>query len=470
MKVKQMLLPALAVLLLTSRLAPPLLAQGLSDVLGKKSGSPSASQSSADASARIGKDRVDLSLSPSFASIGSAERRTLNLGARADLGMVCGKYDFKASYQSMMTKEAREEFLEGIQQMLIQELIGSGMELLCQAEPTICTLLQNYSATANMKVSYYKDLCQAVEAAVADAGRKNSATSVDQCLKDKQAQGVPIDIAVESCQNRPPEVRNFGGQVVAQLDLGKELGFYLRGMNLSPGGAALARTLTDDAVIGPTSATSKADPQAVPQYFDEKRRDYEARLSSALDEAASGQGPRAYEVRALTPPGAPPLALDELQELSLLPRDQRAAVVGSMASAMALYEMGAEIHEVERALEVIKSAPTVDEANRKLLEDRLQRLRGEKIRLTERLKDQGLVLESYAAARALSAREYGRRVASVQVRAGEKERVKELERTTSAYGSLPPLPQSAQARSGRLAGAQDCGGCGLELRMGTYGK
>ena len=65
---KQMLLPALAVLLLTSRIAPPLFAQGLSDVLGKKSGSASASSSSADASARIGKDRVDLSLSPSFAS------------------------------------------------------------------------------------------------------------------------------------------------------------------------------------------------------------------------------------------------------------------------------------------------------------------------------------------------------------------------------------------------------------------
>ena len=58
-------------------------------------------------------------------------------------------------------------------------------------------------------------------------------------------------------------------------------------------------------------------------------------------------------------------------------------MVGSISSALAVYEMGEQIRELERAIEVLKAAPTTDEANRKLLEDRLARLRGEKTRLID---------------------------------------------------------------------------------------
>src|SRR5204862_478243 len=143
-------------------------------------------------------------------------------------------------------REAREEFLQGILGTLVQELVGSGMELLCQAEPTLCTLIQNHSVSANLKVGYYKDLCQAIESAVVDASKKNYANTVDQCLKEKRDQGVPIDRAIEMCQKKPPQLTGFRGEVLGELDLGKEFHKLFENMGLSPGAQKLAQRLSDD--------------------------------------------------------------------------------------------------------------------------------------------------------------------------------------------------------------------------------
>lgn len=80
------------------------------------------------------------------------------------------------------------------------------------------------------------------------------------------------------------------------------------------------------------------------------------------------------------------------------------------------------LQKVERALEVLKDAPGVDPAMRNGLESRPARLRAENVRLLDRLKDQGLVMEAYGAARSLSAQGVQKRVRSIQARASEADR------------------------------------------------
>jgi hypothetical protein len=385
--------------------------------------------------------------------------------------MICGQYDLKASFQHLLGREAREEFLDGILQSLVGEVVGSGMELLCQAEPTLCTLLQNYSVSANLKVGYYKDLCTAIESAVVDASRKAVATSVDQCLKEKKDQGVALDRAIDACYRQSPPIRGFHGETLAQLDLGKELGGVFQQMGLSPGASQLARRLSDEVVVGPGSRSAQADPGALTQFFDEKRQTYAGRLGTLLDQATRKQPVATVDLRQAVPDGAPPLAADEIQQLSLLSPEERGAAVGSISSAWAIFEMGNQIAEVERALEVLKGVPTVDPPKRELLEDRLTRLRSEKTRLAERVKDQTLLLQAYASARMLSTREYANRVAAVQSRAGLDERRTELLNETAPIGALPQKAKPATSGAGfPAADRASCDSCGgFETRLGSVG-
>lgn len=455
---------ALAVVLsATAILASPVSAQGLSDLVGKNQNRVEKSPGG-DLDLRLGRERADLGLSPNLRPILGPDRKSVGISAQADLRMICGQYDLKASLQHLLGREAREEFIEGILGTLIQELVGSGMELLCQAEPTLCTLLQNHSVSANLKVGYYKDLCQAIESAVVDASKKNYANAVDQCLKEKKDQGVPIDRAIEMCQKKPPQLTGFRGQVVGELDLGKELHGLLENMGLSPGAQKLADRLSDDTKLGPKSVAADLDPSALPRLFDEAQADYAKRLNDLIDQVANRQPVATVDLRALVPRGAAPITEDEIRDYARLTARERSAVVGSISSALAIFEMGEQIRELERAIEILKGAPTTDESNRKMLEDRLARLRNEKGRLVERLRDQEIVMRAVASAKGLAAQEYAKRVATIEALAGESGRRRDLINDTRSYGTLP----AKTAGSGPTPSA-DCNGCGLNYSFGSYG-
>jgi hypothetical protein len=176
------------------------------------------------------------------------------------------------------------------------------------------------------------------------------------------------------------------------------------------------------------------------------------------------------DLRQAVPEGAPALAPDEIQQLSLLSPEERAAAVGSISSALAIFEMGTQIAEVERALEVLKGVPTVDPAKRELLEDRLARLRSEKGRLADRMKDQALLLEAYAGTRILWTRQYSNRVAAVQSRAGQPQRDAELLHDTAPFGALPQKTKALLPGAGpRMPAGAACENCGLEGSFGSMG-
>jgi hypothetical protein len=321
-----------------------------------------------------------------------------------------------------------------------------------------------------MKVGYYKNLCLAIESAVVDAARKNTASTIDQCLKDKKDQGVPIDQAMDACQKKPTPITGFHGEVLASFDLGKELDSMFASMGLSPGASKLAQKVSDQSKLVPGTLGAQVDPNSVTAYFDELQQGYAGKLSTLVDQAAQRMPIATVDLRFAVPPGAPPLAEDEIRQLALLSPEDQAAALASISSALALFEMGSEIHEVERALEVLKTAPGVDEAKRKELESRRERLRAEKIRLIEHTKDQSLILESYGAARTLAAREFTKRVSTVQAQAGEGERRKEVMNDLLAPGALPPRKVATPGFVGMQASqAPNCSACGLEGSFGSYG-
>lgn len=433
-------------------------AQGIRDLLEDRREAPY------EAEFRVGRGRVDLALTPAVRFPERGGRRSLGVSARADLRMVCGLYDLKASFQHLLGKEAREEFLEGLPELLAGELVGSAMDLLCQAEPTLCALLQNYSIAANLKLGYYKDLCQAVEGAILDSSRRSYAQGIGECLREKEARGYPLDRAIEECQRRAPALRGFRGEAVGELDLGAALRGLLGEMGLGAGAGELAGCLAEGARLGPEGVSSEPDPHVVIDLFARLEKDYAARLENLVGKAGRREALSEEELRGAVPEGAPPLGEDEVRGLSLLLPRERRAVLDALSSSLALFELTRRLHEVERGLEALKGAPTVDEGKRALLEDRLARLRAERRRLEERYRDKALVMEALSGARALWAREERERVAGFRSRAGLVERKAALSAGLAPWGALPAgAPKSA---SKHVRG--DRGFCGgLEYGFGS---
>jgi hypothetical protein len=277
---------------------------------------------------------------------------------------------------------------------------------------------------------------------------------------------VPIDRAIELCQKKPPQLTGFRGEVVGELDLGKELHGLFENMGLSPGSQKLAQRLSDDTKLGPKSVAADLDPSALPRLFDEAQADYAKRLNDMITQVAARQPVATLDLRALVPPGAVPITEDELRDYARLSPRERAVVVGSISSALAIFQMGDQIRELERAIEVLKGAPTTDEGNRKLLEDRLARLRAEKNRLLERFRDQELVMRAVTSAKGLAEQEYAKRVATIESKAGEQGRKRDLVNDTRSYGTLPSKTVGANVAPST---SSNCDGCGLNFSFGSYG-
>lgn len=416
--------------------APVAFGQSLTDLVDRKKEELKGA-ASYDLELRSGRNRVDLALSPNVRIPQAADRRSLELGGKVDLRMICGQYDLKATYQHLLGKEAREEFLNGLLNMLVGELVGSGMDLLCQAEPTLCNLLQNYSVSANLKVGYYNDLCQAIEHAVVDAQRKSYAGAMDACLKEKQSQGYPLDKALEACKKRGGQVTGFSGEVVGELDLGRALREVLGGAKLSPGADDLVGRLSESTVLGGGSLASKPDPNAVASLYEEIRKGFRERLMGLFEKAARREAIAAEDLEKAAPPEALVLAEDEVRTIGLLPRDERRDVAASLAAAFALLELRRAIHEVERSLEALRGAPTVDEAKRQLLEERLDRLRSERRRFEELYSDQALVSEALVRAKALGSREFAARIAERKARSDIEAKKTALKNDLRPWGACP---------------------------------
>jgi hypothetical protein len=204
----------------------------------------------------------------------------------------------------------------------------------------------------------------------------------------------------------------------------------------------------------------------------EKIREEQVRaLGRLLGVALKGGRLDPEEVKKLVAEGAPPITEDEVRSLSLLQPQEREPVVSSLAGAMALYEMTRRIHEVERALEALRSGPTVDEGKRDLLDGRLTRLRNEKRRLDEIHEEQSRVMSALATARGVAGGEQKDRISQVKSRTDLAARKRELSGSVRAWGTLPARggAEHRAKESGVGAKVNNCGGCGVEYSFGTLG-
>jgi hypothetical protein len=446
---------------------PTASAQDLKDLLDRAKVEKTAATGS-NRKVSIHPDRVDLRLSQNVVPSVTGRRRgggEVGISANMDLDFICGQFDLKTTFKHLLGKEAREEFLSGALGMIESEVAGSAMELLCQAQPTLCTLLQNHNIAANLKLGYHYDRCAAIENAIDNAQKRVYASAIDQCLKEKKERGVPFDEALDSCR-KAERVRGFGGESLVEFDLAKELS-KLAG--LSGEAQKLLEGVSEETKYGGTWSSARPNGGVVAERHERIKGEYLEGWGKAVEEARRGGSIGEEELAKLAPPGAPPVLEREVRSLARLPEDERAAAMNSLASAAALAQLTIEIHDVERAMEAVAGVPSIEEAQRKMLEGRLGRLRKERARLEELYRDQGFWQEAYRSVLALGKRNEAERIAAEREKAAAAPAKREMLARTAPWGSRGPAKAPSPSRpGGGNLNDPSCGGCnGFEFSVGS---
>lgn len=448
--------------------------QGLVDLVGGSAG-PSTPRDSVQVRRRSDQGRLDLTMSPSVQALaGEPGQMTVNLGGSLQWNPVCGKFDLKADLHALLGKEAREEYLKGILSAITSDLIGSGTELFCQAQPTACSILMNNNLAANMKLIYSNDICRSIEDAVITGSRRGRAEAIHRCIERKLQEGKTKDQAEQACLRETPEVTGFDGRVVGELDLNQEIRKFL---SFSDGGGELLGGITQGRKVGRTAISEDPKPNALAERYDKTRDEYRKRLAEALSaiKAGSTSNPTDDLLSTLVPAGAPPVTRLELVLMARRPDNEVNAFIASMSAAAALLKLTREMNEVERKLEALKSTPALEEGGEHTayLEGLVQRIRGERERMLRLYADEERLSGVLAAGHALGEAEVTRSRLDAMRRAAVGEASKNIRLGTRPFGT----PESGQSTPARGAGSakaaaapSDCPSCGLEYSFSAGGK
>lgn len=447
-------------------------AQGLVDLAAKKDVGRIASSVSPGVRANVAGGRLDLSISPDVrALIGEPGMQAINLGASAQWNPVCGKFDLKADFKALLGKEAREEYLEGFVNAGVSELLGSGMELLCQSMPTACSILQNNNIAANLKLLYSNDLCRSLEEAVMSGSRRGRAEAIHRCMQRKLSEGKTKLEAEQVCLRENPEIQGFDGRMVGELDLNREIRKYV---SFTDGGSKLLDDLTQERRLGNGAVTQSVRPNALAERYEKLREQYQKAWSELIQRTKAGgsAGPTADELASLIPAGAPPVSGVEIELLARRGEEEVHGFISSASSAAALLALTRELNEVERKIEALRMSPALEgnQEHAAYLEGLLGRLGAERERLVRLYADQERFAQVLSAGHSLGQAEVARSRVDSMKRALLREQSIEQRIGTRAFGTPDGISASVRhqkaASNARPAQGAACDGCGMDFSIG----
>jgi hypothetical protein len=328
-----------------------------------------------------GRDRLDLHLSADatkLAGMQDAGSSILGVSGAIDYDFACGRFDVRSNLRQLLDKEAREDFLEDVVGALLGELAHNTLVLVCESSPTVCQALQHYRISANAMLGMQYDWCQAIESAVDDASRSTRAKAIKDCIEERRARGKTLDQAREECEN-PDKVRGLDGRFVSEIDLIEEV---RRVFGLPQVQEDILAQLIGSLRYTPKGGQGEIRTTAA---LDRHRKLVE-KYRGAWDRAIRAAGQRRElteeELSALAPEKASRLAAAEVLDIAALSPGRREAVVRSIVSSVALFQLSLEVGGVVKLLDAARKHPTADQGFVRRLEKEREDLERQLAELT----------------------------------------------------------------------------------------
>ena len=109
----------------------------------------------------------------------------------------CSGFDLASSFTSTFSSQVLTDYLKNISS---SAMAAAPMLLLEYASPTLADIIKHFSAMTNMRLGLRYAQCEDIEKAAGEYMDKLRKKSEDECVKEKQSQGIDIDSALKACK------------------------------------------------------------------------------------------------------------------------------------------------------------------------------------------------------------------------------------------------------------------------------
>lgn len=305
-------------------------------------------------------------------SAGLSPQTTTLLRGQAQVGGLCGSFDFGASL-----KQSFEELPDVFEGLLGVAVSNLPMLVLCYASPTLCDLAKHWQALVNLALQHRYAQCQSVQNAMAYGGLRLRGGQIGQCLADQVHSGTTVSEALKTCNGSVESFRTPSGGRADRVELVQET---LTAAGVSAETQALARGLLGEVTLratgGQLGSQQDRTPAAMLQRYEGHRQTAETALRQALEHYRTTGTVSDALLREVSVPGQP-LPRAALEALATLQQDPVRAdsLLQKVTTGLALTRLTWECHELQEQLAVsIEANHELTDEQRRLLEKRLDGL------------------------------------------------------------------------------------------------
>ena len=192
----------------------------------------------------------------------------------------CSGFDLASSFNSVLSEQIMADYLKNISS---SAMAAAPMLLLEYVSPTLADIIKHFNAMTNMRLGLRYAQCEDIEKAAGEYMDKLRKKSEDECVKEKQSQGIDIDSALKACkEGKDPFafLKNAEGIPLAQGGKIDILADIFKKINIPDDRKDFVKSVVGETTITSSQIENNKGEKSIYKVNDEFRTDTSGKLFS----------------------------------------------------------------------------------------------------------------------------------------------------------------------------------------------
>ena len=302
----------------------------------------------------------------------------------------CSGFDLASSFNSVLSEQIMADYLKNISS---SAMAAAPMLLLEYVSPTLADIIKHFNAMTNMRLGLRYAQCEDIEKAAGEYMDKLRKKSEDECVKEKQSQGIDIDSALKACkEGKDPFafLKNAEGIPLAQGGKIDILADIFKKINIPDDRKDFVKSVVGETTITSSQIENNKGEKSIYKVNDEFRTDTSGKLVSLTEEYLNSKTVSDDSLKELSLPNNP-VTEEQIRDITLMPKAKQYIAVSKISSDIAYFKTIAQYRQAMEDLLEAMRAPGLDDVQRGVLQRDYDYLK-EKL---ERFKEERQIYKDY---------------------------------------------------------------------------
>lgn len=302
----------------------------------------------------------------------------------------CSGFDLASSFNSVLSEQIMADYLKSISS---SAMAAAPMLLLEYVSPTLADIVKHFNAMTNMRLGLRYAQCEDIEKAAGEYMDKLRKKSEDECVKEKQSQGIDIDSALKACkESKDPFafLKNADGIPLAQGGKIDILADIFKKINIPDDRKDFVKSVVGETTITSSQIENNKGEKSIYKVNDEFRSDTSGKLFSLTEEYFNSKTVSDDSLKELSLPNNP-VTEEQIRDITLMPKAKQYIAVSKISSDIAYFKTISQYRQAMDDLLESMRAPGLDDVQRGVLERDYNYLK-EKL---ERFKEERQIYKDY---------------------------------------------------------------------------